>query len=140
MATDDFVNDVISILVAAGIADEDIFVGAKANIPTSDGPFITIKETGGAGPLGTHNSTDVPAYIRPSAQIVARGEDYAKARAMAQVAWDALFKIRNRKVNGTWYVSITMNQQPFDLGEDDSARPRIAFNISSEKRFSSATS
>jgi len=129
-----FTDDLVTIFVAAGIPDTDIFVGAKAALPEGPGPFITIKETPGSPPEGTHNSTDIPAYVRPSAQIMARGEEYTAARLLAQQAYDALFPIRNQFINGTWWRQVTMKQEPFDLAEDEKGRPRIVFNIDVVKR------
>lgn len=137
-----FVDDLITILEEANVGTRavSIFVGAKASLPDGPGPFITIIQTGGAPPVGTHNMTTLPAYVRPSAQIMARGEDAEAVENMAQAAYNALFPIRNRFVNGTWYVQITMKQSLMDLGEDDPARSRIAFNIDVEKRLSPLTS
>jgi len=139
MATDD---DLVTLLVEGGIPDADIFVGSKATLP--DGPdrsFITIRMTGGTSPEGTHNSPNVPAYIRPSAQLVGRAPDYAVAKALTQLAFNILFPVKNRFVNGTWWRSVTMVQsEPLDLEEDDKGRPRFAFNINIVKRLSPATS
>lgn len=141
-----FTDDVVTILETAGVGTygSTIFVGSKAVLPTPDSEsevaFITIVATGGAAPEGTHNSTDVPAYVRPSAQVVARASKYSLAEAKALQAYLALFKVRNQFVNGTWWRQVTMKQEPFDLGEDDNARPRVAFNFDCVKRLSPATS
>jgi len=139
MATDD---DLVTLLVEGGIPDADIFVGSKATLPEElSRSFITIRMTGGPAPEGTHNLPNVPAYPRPSAHIVARAEDYAVAKALAQRAFDILFPVRNRFVNGTWWRSISMVQsEPLDLEEDDKGRPRFAFNVNIVKRSSPVTS
>lgn len=141
-----FADDIVTILEAAGVGvrASTIFVGSKASLPTpgpsSDVAFITLVVTGGSAPEGTHNSIDVPGYVRPSAQVVARATHYSAAEAMAQAAYVALFPVRNRFVNGTWWRQVTMKQEPFDLGEDNNARPRVAFNFDCVKRLSPATS
>lgn len=141
-----FTDDVVTILEAAGVGvgGSTIFVGSKAALPTpdsdSDVAFITIVATGGTSPEGTHNSIDGPAYVRPSAQIVARAMKLSLAEAKAQEAYNALFKVRNQFVNGTWWRQVMMKQDPYDLGEDDNARPRVAFNFDCVKRLSPATS
>jgi len=137
-----FTDDLVTILVNAGVgqATINIFVGAKVALPIGPGPFLTIRENGGSSPEGTHNSVGVPAYVRPSAQIVTRAEDLADARLMAQKAYDALFPIRNQFINGTFWRQITIRHEPGELGEDENGRPRIFFNIDCIKRLSSATS
>lgn len=135
-------DDVVSIFVAAGLGvyGDTIFIGPRAALPDTDQAFLTINVLPGVGPEGTHNSTSVPAYVRPSVQIVARATLVSDAEALALAAYLALFPVRNRIVNGTWWRSITMKQEPFELGEDVMSRPRIAFNFDCVKRLSPATS
>lgn len=135
-------DDVVSILVAAGLGvyGDTIFIGPRPALPDIDAAIITVNVLPGVGPEGTHNSTDVPAYVRPSIQIVTRATKSSDAEAMALAAYLALFPVRNRIVNGTWWRSLTMKQEPFDLGEDVNSRPRIAFNFDCVKRLSPATS
>lgn len=137
-----FTDDLVTILVNAGVGlgNVSIFIGAKVALPAGPGPFLTIRETGGASPEGTHNLINKPAYVRPTAQIVTRAEDLVDARTMAQQAYEALFPIRNQFINGTWWRSITIVHEPGELGEDDLGRPRIFFNIECTKRLSPATS
>lgn len=133
-----FLDDVVSVLVAAnvGVYGSTIFIGAKASLPVGDAAFLTLSATGGAPPIGTHNSTAAPAYVRPSAQVVARSIRLAPAESMADAAYRALFGIRNRFINGTWWVKLVLRQEPFELGEDENGRPRVAFNFECEKRLS----
>lgn len=139
-------DDLVTILETAGVGvyGTTIFVGSKAALPTleseSEVAFVSIIAGGGASPEGTHNLVDVPAYVKPSAQIVARAMKYSLAEAKALEAYSALFKVRNQFVNGTWWRQVTMKQEPFDLGVDDNQRPRVAFNIDCVKRLSPATS
>lgn len=138
-----FSDDITSILVNAGVGvdGQTIFIGSRASLPDGDPPFITIHIEGGGPPEGTHNSTLLPAYVNPSAQIVARGKSYAAAEILAWAAYAAIFPIRNRFVNGTWWRSVKMTQsEPFDLGEDVNSRPRLAFNFDCIKRLSPSTS
>ena len=134
-----FLQDLIYLIEQAGLGtyNVNLFKSSKSKPPPlpAPGPFITIIETGGAAPLGTHNSPNVPAYVRPSAQIVVRAIDYDVARNKAQAIYDMLFPIRNRVVNGTWWVSVRMVQEPFDLLPDEVGRPRVGFNIDVEKRL-----
>jgi hypothetical protein len=94
-----FIPELVKILVTAGVGTEDvnIFATSKAVIPTGKGPYLSVKPTGGAGPLGTHN--DGPgAYRRPSVQVVARASTWQAAEAMAQAAYTALIDVRNQAV------------------------------------------
>jgi hypothetical protein len=137
-----FADDIVTILqgAAVGTYGTTIFVGAKAILPANTPPFIAINVTGGTGPEGTHNLIVVPAYVRPSAQIVARAVQYADAEALAQAAYQAIFPVRNQFVNGVWWRSVTMLQEPFAMPEDAIGRPGIVFNFRCTKRLSSATS
>ena len=136
-------EDLIVLITAAGLGtyNVDLFKGAKAIIPPGEGPFTTLIATGGATPEGTHNSVDVPAYIRPSCQFVVRADDYDVAEVRAKALYALVFGIRNQFVNGCWWRQVTMVQsEPFDLGADDASRARVAFSIDVIKRLSAATS
>jgi hypothetical protein len=135
-------SDLIYLIQTANLGTEgiDIFKGAKAVIPTGDGPYISLIVTPGLTPEGTHNLTSVPAYVRPSAQVVVRAKQSDVAEARARALWELLYPVRDRLVNGTWWRSVTLVQEPFDLGLDDVGRPRWAFNMSVVKRLSPAYS
>lgn len=137
-----FSDDLVVLISGAGLGTlgSSLFVGTKATIPTGDGPFTSVIETGGTGPEGTHNSVTKPAYVRPSAQIVARAKKHDDARNRAQSLYLLLYPIRNQFVNGTWWRSVTVAQEPFDLGVDDAGRIRFAFNINVIKRLDPASS
>lgn len=96
----DFLREIVAYLesVGVGLENETIFAGPKVMLPSSDGPILLIRSTGGTGPVGTHN--DGPgAYRRPGAQIVVRAATWAAAEAMARAAYDALIAIRNQAVS-----------------------------------------
>lgn len=135
-----FLDEIAARLVSEGVGTLDataasaIFKGSKAVIPSGLGPFISIAETGGTRPMKSQRS---PKYQRPSAQIVVRSTSRAVARAKAKAAYDALGSasggLYNVTLGGTFYVSIEVVQEPFDLGLDSDGRPRIAFNINAVK-------
>jgi hypothetical protein len=95
-----FLQELVAILVDAGVGVEDvsIFLTTKAVIPTGKGPYLSIRPTGGTGPLGTHNG-GAAAYRRPGAQLVARASTWQAAEAMAHAAYSALVAIRNQAVS-----------------------------------------
>lgn len=135
-----FADDLIVLFAAAGLGTPgvDLLVGPRGVIPPT-GALCVIPQPGLA-PVGTHNSTAVPAYVRPAAQIVSRYPTYDAAELKAQQAYNVIYPVRNRFVNGTWYVHILITQEPFPISEDENNLVRFVFNITSEKRLSPATS
>lgn len=132
-----FIDDLITILEDADVGDinVDIFVGPGAVIPAGPGPYLTITQTGGSAPEGTHNSMEEPAYVRPSAQFYVRGLALDEVVEMANAAYLAVFPIRNQLVNGVWWRQVRCLQEPYPLGTEDGTDRRIVvFNISVDKR------
>jgi hypothetical protein len=123
------------------VYSRNLFKGPMARMPDGDGPYVSLISTPGDAPIGTHNSTSVPAYELPSMQVVVRAADYDDAETLARALWAFLWPIRNTLINGTWYVSVKpLGSQPYDLPQDEKGRPRLAFNVNSEKRTSPSTS
>ena len=137
----EFLDDLITVLEVAGVGTRNVslFKSSTARIPNAknEGPFITLVETGGSGPEGTHNA-GMLAYIRPNAQIVTRGKLWSATIGMSKAAWLVLTQtgMRSQYINGVWYRSIVPLQQPFDLGvEDGTGRIMFVFNIAAVKRL-----
>lgn len=128
-------EDLMTQLAAEGVgtAAVNLFISSRAASPRSTAPMLIIFETGGTGSMLTQNSVG-DAYEFPSAQILVRGADYAAVRAMADAAYDALTKVRNQMLNGTWYVSIRGLQKFIDMGLDENGHVRLAFNVLGTKR------
>lgn len=131
-----FLDEVAARLASLGVGTvgSDIFLGSKAVIPTGDGPYLSLIETGGTGSRRTHNGTPV---AKPTAQILSRAKSYTVARTKLKAAWDALGGdkgLHNVTLGSTFYQSITPRQQFGDIGLDGSARPMIVFNIDAEKQ------
>lgn len=117
----------------AGTLGTSIY-GVPVATPTDDRGFLTVEETGGSGPTGTHQEPG--ALRRPSFQIVARkGKVYKDARDLADLAFDALFTVSNRQSLDVFFLWIRAKQEPFNLGLDPSGRPRAAFNVDTECRL-----
>lgn len=136
-----FPEDIAYLLEYAGLGVRgvNILIGPRAIMPLTGGFSIT--GSGGAGPEGTHNSPDSPAYVRPSAQVMTKAPTLAASQALALSAYLVLFPVKNRFVNGTWYRQVFMSQsEPFPMGVDDNDKARFAFNLSCVKRLSPATS
>lgn len=130
-----FSEEIKAYLVAQGMPVASIFRGSKAVIPTGAGPYLHLRDTGGAGPERTHNATTTAAYQRPNMQLVAIATDSSVAEAFARQAYDALIRVRNQSLSGTYYRELIMLQEPADaLGVDALSRAQFSFNISSIKR------
>lgn len=126
-----------------GIPLVNMFATSAKFLPKGPGPLLSVISTGGTSPDQTHNKLFSPAYLRPSAQIVCRADDYADAETMLFEAMTSLYKIRNEYIGsgifgptGTWFRSISLLQsEPIDLGlGGDDKRVRVAFNILGDKR------
>lgn len=136
-------DDLVTILVDAkvGVYGTNIFQTSKAAIPSTDGPYLGITATGGSGPEGTHNATSMPGYVRPTIQIAVRGKNGIATQSMADAAFSALFKVRNKFINEVWWRQVRFLQsEPYDLGLDDFSRIILAFNIEVTKRPNAAMS
>jgi hypothetical protein len=130
-----FPEDLVAQLVLEGIGTSavNIFVSNKSTSPKNPAPHLLITETGGSGSFRTQNAVG-DAYENPSAQILARGANYADVRLMSERAYNAIVKVSNQMLNGTWYVEIRGLQKFIDLGLDENSHVRIAFNVIGTKR------
>lgn len=129
-----FLDDIAARLVSQGVGviGSSIILGSKGAIPSGDGPYISLTETGGVAPTRVHNKK-TPNTKRPTAQVVVRAKSYQVARAKSSEAYVALDGIFNTSLSGTFYQKITARQEPTDIGLDEETRPMIAFNIDAEK-------
>lgn len=129
-----FLDEIAARLVAqnVGTIGSNIFLGSKALIPSGDGPYLSLVETGGSAPTRVHNVVTAHTQ-RPTAQIAVRAKSYIVARTMAKAAYNALDGLFNTTLSGTYYQSITARQEPTDIGLDALERPMIVFNIDCEK-------
>jgi hypothetical protein len=94
-----FLEELLGVLELAGVGavEVDLFGSSATAIPTGDGPYLVLRETGGTAPKGTHN--DGPAAYRcPAAQVLVIARTTAAARTMAHAAYDALIAVSNRYV------------------------------------------
>jgi len=90
-----FLEEIVAYLESLGVVSGNVFVSTRASIPSGEGPYLSIVETGGTGSITEQNS-DSPAFQRPGAQIVARAGDYVAARTLARAAYDALVRVKNQ--------------------------------------------
>ena len=107
--TAEWEKEIAQILIDAGVVTKgvDLFSGPDAPIPNGQGPYLTLNNTGGPEGERTHNSVDVPAYERPTMQLIIRAGDdtsrtppggYDAGLAMATAAYLALVGVRNTTI------------------------------------------
>lgn len=140
----ELLDHVVEILTKAGVGidNQTIFRTSKAQIPTGVGPYLTVTETGGSGPEGTHNAVGLPAYLRPTVSILVRGQSTGATRDMIKKAYAALvaFGQRSQAVQGVWYRGAVPLQEPFDTGTDGAGRFTMTVNFAFVKRPNAAMS
>mgnify|MGYP001617170488 CR=1 FL=1 len=129
-----FLDELADRLVAQGIGvlSANIIKGSKGIVPKGDGPYISLIETGGAGPTRVHNLASANTQ-RPTAQVLVRARSYSVARLKAKDVYEVLDGIFNTTLSGTFYQSIVARQEPEDIGLDAEARPMIVFNVEAER-------
>ena len=120
---------------SVGVFGSNIFLGSGAVIPTGDGPYLSLTETGGNAPTRIQNVPGAHTQ-RPTAQILVRAKSYLTARTMAKAAYAALDGVFNTTLTGVFYQKITARQEPTDIGLDAENRRMISFNIDAEKGYS----
>lgn len=131
-----FPEEIVARLESQGVGTfgDDIFIGSGSQIPTGPGPYLSLKESPGAGSRLTQNNTGVE---RPTAQIVARAVNPVEARAKAQAAYDALGgenNLYNITLSSVFYIALRNRQPPGNIGMDETGeRTMYSFNIEAEK-------
>ena len=100
----EFEDEIGKVLTLAGATTgfgTDMYAMSKSNVPTGDGPYVSIVATGGPSPERTHNADreeGKPAFRLLTAQIVARAKNSKTARAKAHACFDALYAIVNQTI------------------------------------------
>lgn len=129
-----WLDDLKTIIVAAGIPAASVMLTSQAVPSKGDGPFLSIIGTGGPAGERTQNLAGL-AYNRPTAQIMSRAIDITAALDQLKTAFDACDVVLNQSINSVWYLEIRPLQSDFvDLGPDELGRARVAFNVLGFKR------
>lgn len=134
-----WIQELVAALVATGAYtfNSDLLASANAVVPsgpTTDGPYTSLRATGGSGPSWTHNRVG-PAYQHPGCQVITTAKSFSVAYDRAYTTYNVLTAIRNQFIGFTWYRSITPLQEPNEsLGLDDLGRSQIVFNLLGDKR------
>ncbi len=118
---------------AVGVLGATLFLSSRAVIPSGDGPFISLNETGGMAPTRVQNKASANTQ-RPTVQVLVRAATYPVARAKALAAYQSLDGIFNATLSGTFYHKVTARQEPTDMGFDATGnRVQVVFNVEVEK-------
>jgi len=94
----DWMMEIIQHLNDSGVAcvfGVDTFVGPAADIPSGEGPYIQINDTGGFEPTEAQGGEN---YDNLAAQVTVRATDYDLADAKIRAIWKALDGTRNTTV------------------------------------------
>lgn len=129
-------EDIAFLMVANnfGTVGTTIFYSTRAKIPNGVGPYTSLIETGGLIADRVHNRPDRPAYTHPGIQVIVRATEYIVARNRAMQIRNLLAAVKNEFVDGTWYIEMDVQQEPFDQGSDEIGRPKVVFNVIANKR------
>jgi hypothetical protein len=118
--------------LSLGTGGTDLFYGSTARIPTGDGPYTFLRETGGMAPWGTHNDGQT-AIRRPTVHVVVRGTDYTAVETRAAAVYAALTFV-GVTVGGVRFLKgLPLQSEPVDLGLDN-GQLRLGFNVAFERQ------
>lgn len=97
-AVDKWEEELAQKIVDAGLGtlNTDLFLSPKKPIPTGDGPYTFLIDTGGTAPDETH---DGARYERLSVQVTVRAKSYATGRTRILAIW--------RELDSTYNTTIT---------------------------------
>jgi len=104
-----FLEELSNYLTSQGITAQ-IMVGGQTDLPSGDGPFITLRQTGGLRSVRVHPRVG-NTFERPSTQVSVRAKSSRTAKSLAYKVWTILTQIRNQDlVVPAWAVE-EQNQQ-----------------------------
>lgn len=110
-------------------------------LPDLGDEAIAIVETGGYAPVSVMSATPGNAVEqRPTVQVTRRSMTPEAADAEMQVIWRLLHGAGDRSLNGTRYLWIEAQQQPFPLPRDEAGRWLSVCNFMACKAVTTATS
>jgi hypothetical protein len=94
--TETFLEEMSQYLTTNGITAQ-ILIGGQTDIPTGDGPFITLRQTGGV--RGVKVQGRITTKIeRPGAQVSVRAKSPRTAKKLAHEVHKLLSEIRNKEL------------------------------------------
>lgn len=114
-----------------GVAGTTIFAGSDVDLPPGPTAFLTLVETGGRAPIGTHQ--EPIAIQQPTIQVTARADLYPAAAALADQVIAAL-SVTNLVIGDLFFLFIRPGQSPVSLPIDAQGRVRLATNFTTAVR------
>lgn len=83
-----FIREMAKLITDASLAlsGVDLFIGPQAEIPSGDGPYITLKQTGGFSPDESHDTK----FLNLGLQIITTSLDYDEGDNKAKLIHELL--------------------------------------------------
>lgn len=110
-----------------GVAGVTLFAGPDVDMPSGATAILSVAETGGRGPIGTHQEPN--ALRQPWFQIAARADLYQDAAALIDRAYDALSGSQ-LQIADLVFLTLRAVNEPAGIGTDANGRPIVSFNLS----------
>lgn len=114
---------------AVGTVGTDIFAG---ELPAGVANGMVLMQYPGGPPELTCGSAGWTLEM-PRLQLRVRNTSEATAMSKAKSAAEALSKVKNQTIEGTYYRAVTVLQSPGLLYRDENQRPNYGFNLEAEK-------
>lgn len=114
-----------------GTVGEDIFVDKQ---PLGAVNGLRIVTYPGAPPAHRMDGTNEIRYTFPNIQVRVRNTDDATAVSVANAAARALGKIANQTIEGTYYRSVNLINQPGLIERDENDRMIQGFSAQAERQ------
>ena len=105
-------------------------------MPPDPDTCSALYETGGLAPQQVF-SRDLPAYERPSFQLLCRASASSSARANIHAAWIIAQKVANESLSSKTWLRVEPLQSPFYLRRDEQGRYEYAANFSAMRATTS---
>lgn len=88
-----FIREMVKLLVenSLGVSGTNLFIGPLVEVPSGDGPYITLKQTGGFAPDESHNTK----YENLGLQVIVVASDYDEGDIKAKSIYRLLDGRRN---------------------------------------------
>jgi hypothetical protein len=123
--------DIAGLLQQQGIAQQAASLFIDDLSSQSPDPAIALFKYGGGPPVETHNKDEVTTRSR--FQVLGRSTSYVQADGLAFQVWRLLRGVQDVTINGTRYLKIQPQQEPFSLPRDENQRSRVVCNYEAWK-------
>jgi hypothetical protein len=105
-----FLEEMSHYLATNGITAQ-ILIGGQTDIPTGDGPFITLRQTGGVRGTSVQGRV-TPKIERPGAQVSVRAKSPRTTKSLSYAVHKILSEVRNKElVVPAWATESTVQKR-----------------------------